>query len=324
LSINAKKTKYFVFFLVFPALNRIFARVKTKRLIMTLEDNSKNIHPYFQYKKTATGDEVTVLDNITAAPVYREEFTTDDMLIVVCHRGRTWGERGTLEKQDVYVLLPHEIISIKFSSEDFMHSLVIISYDFYEKLKHSYLYTRYTSYHRNRAETHLNDEQYEFVNNALGMLRVMTKVRSRHRSEMLFQQMSIMLNMLGEFSKENYPEEMLMERHMTLFSRFYEKLTEHYRESHEVAFYAKLFGLTPKYFSAIIKKETGASAIKWISEYVTVQAKQLLDVRTDYTVLQVSRELGFSDQASFSRYFRKYTGMTPREYRDGKRFSNKN
>jgi AraC-like DNA-binding protein len=85
-----------------------------------------------------------------------------------------------------------------------------------------------------------------------------------------------------------------------------------------------MFDLTPKYFSAIIKKETGASAIKWISEYVTVQAKQLLDVRTDYTVLQVSRELGFSDQASFSRYFRKYTGMTPREYRDGKRFSNKN
>lgn len=286
---------------------------------MTPADDIKNIHPYIQLKDKVTEEEVMVLDNITSAPVYREEFMTDDMLIVVCHRGATWSERGTLEKQDVSVLLPHEIIRAKFASEDFLHTLIVLSPAFYEKLKHAYLYTRYTSYHRNRAKTHLTDEQYEFVNNALGMLRIMTKVRSRHRSEMLFQQISILLNMLGEFRVANYPDEVMIEPHMTLFSRFYESITEHYKESHEVAFYAKLFNFTPKYFSAIIKKETGVSAIKWISEYVTVQAKQLLDIHREYSVLQVSRALGFPDQATFSRYFRKYTGMTPREYRDSKK-----
>ena len=294
---------------------------------MTQEDNKNNknnVHPYLLHKEKVTEEEVMVLDNITSAPVYREEFMTDDMLIVICHRGATWSERGTLEKQDVSVLLPHEIIRAKFSSDDFLHTLVVISYDFYEKLRHSYLYTRYTSYHRNRAKTHLNDEQYGFVNNVLDALRVMAKRPSRHRSEMLFQQISILLNMLGEFRKENYPDDVMIEPHMTLFNRFYESITEHYKESHEVAFYAKLFNFSPKYFSAIIKKETGVSAIKWISEYVTVQAKQLLDIRKDYTVSQVSREIGFSDQASFSRYFRKYTGMTPREYRDSKKFSDKN
>ena len=289
---------------------------------MTQEDIKNNVHPYLQYKEKVT-EEVMVLDNITTAPVYREEFMTDDMLIVVCHRGTTWSERGTLEKQDVSVLLPHEIIRAKFASDDFLHTLVVLSHDFYERLRQSYLYTRYTSYHRNRAKTHLTDEQYEFVNNALNMLRVILKIRSKHRSEMLFQQISILLNMLGEFRKENYPDEVMLEPHMTLFNRFYESIIQHYAESHEVAFYAKMFDLTPKYFSAIIKKETGASAIKWISEYVTIQAKQLLDIHKEYTVLQVSREIGFSDQATFSRYFKKYTGMTPREYRDSKK-PNKN
>ena len=284
---------------------------------MTQEDNN-NFHPYYQYREKRTEEEVMVLDNITSPPVYREEFVTDDMLIVICHGGATWSERGTLEKQDVSVLLPHEIIRAKFSSDDFLHTLVVLSRDFYERLRHAYPYTRYTSYHRDRAKTHLSDEQYEFVNNALSMLRTMTKVHSRHRSEMLFQQISILLNMLGEFRKENYPNDVMIEPQMTLFNRFYESLTQHYKESHEVAFYAKMFDLTPKYFSAIIKKETGASAIKWISEYVTVQAKQLLDIHKEYTVLQVSCEIGFSDQATFSRYFRKYTGMTPREYRDSK------
>ena len=280
---------------------------------MTQEDIKNNVHPYLQYKEKVT-EEVMVLDNITTAPVYREEFMTDDMLIVVCHRGTTWSERGTLEKNDVSVLLPHEIIRAKFASDDFLHTLVVLSHDFYERLRQSYLYTRYTSYHRNRAKTHLTDEQYEFVNNALSMLRVILKIRSKHRSEMLFQQISILLNMLGEFRKENYPDEVMLEPHMTLFNRFYESITEHYREAHEVAFYAKMFDLTPKYFSAIIKKETGASAIKWISEYVTIQAKQLLAIHKECTVLQVSREIGFSDQATFSRYFKKYTGMSYSDY----------
>ena len=68
---------------------------------MTQEDNN-NFHPYYQYREKRTEEEVMVLDNITSPPVYREEFVT------------TWSERGTLEKQDVSVLLPHEIIRAKF------------------------------------------------------------------------------------------------------------------------------------------------------------------------------------------------------------------
>lgn len=291
---------------------------------MAQTNDIKNIHPYLQYKNSEAEEEVMILDNITAAPIYGEANVTDDMLIIVCHRGTSWNERHTLEAHDVSVLLPHEIMNAKFTSEDFLHTLVILSPAFVEKLKHAYPYPRYTAYHRDRPKTHLTDEQFEFVNNALNILRVITKMGSRYRTDMLLKQISILFNVLGEFHVANYPDEVMIEPHMKFFNRFYESLTEHYAESHEVAFYAKMFDLTPKYFSALIKKETGVNAIKWISEYVIIQAKQLLRVHREYTVSQVSLALGFPDQSTFSRYFKKYTGMTPREYRDNTKNPNKN
>ncbi len=289
---------------------------------MALENDKYNTHPYIRSKEKLKEDGLMVFDNVTTIPVYKDALLTGDMLVVVCHGGVAWGEEGAIEKNDVAVMLPYQIMRCDYSSEDFLHTVVAMSEGFFEKLKHMYPYTRYTSYN-NKHIIHLTDGQYEFVNNALDVLRVIARQPGRHRTEMLLQQISILLNMFGEFRKANNPEDVILEPHMKLFSRFYESIIQHYAESHGVAFYAKMFDLTPKYFSAIIKKETGASAIKWISEYVTIQAKQLLDIHKEYTVLQVSREIGFSDQATFSRYFKKYTGMTPREYRDSKK-PNKN
>jgi len=36
----------------------------------------------------------------------------------------------------------------------------------------------------------------------------------------------------------------------------------------------------------------------------------------DMTIQQISQYLGFSEQASFSRYFKANTGLSPTEYRD--------
>ena len=133
---------------------------------------------------------------------------------------------------------------------------------------------------------------------------------------MLFNLLSIMLNMIGESHGSNNSEEELPTPHEQLFSRFYEALIQNYRESHEMAFYARLCCLSPKHFSEVIKKETGISVNEWIATYITLRAKALLDSRQDYTIPQVSHELGFSEQSSFARFFKKHTGMTAKEYRE--------
>ena len=103
------------------------------------------------------------------------------------------------------------------------------------------------------------------------------------------------------------------------FNSFYESLVNHFRESREVRYYARQLCLSPKYFGTIIKQETGVSAGDWIARYVIIRAKTLLRYRPDLTIQQVYQRLGFSDAASFSRYFKNNTGMTAKEYREQNR-----
>lgn len=137
---------------------------------------------------------------------------------------------------------------------------------------------------------------------------------SPYRQDQLAHLLSIFISMLGEYHVANYPDE--LEGSDSLFSRFYELLIRHHRESREMAFYAHECCLSPKHFSEVIKRETVLSPSQWISTYVTICAKSLLDSRKDYTVQQISHYLGFTEQASFTRFFKRETGLTPSEYRE--------
>ena len=106
-------------------------------------------------------------------------------------------------------------------------------------------------------------------------------------------------------------------RHTEIFNSFCELVVKHYRESREVNYYADLLNLTPKYLSKVIRTATnGLSPVKWIEQYVTAQAKRIIDARTTRTLQETAYMLGFSEPTSFYRYFKRAAGMTAKEYRD--------
>ena len=101
-------------------------------------------------------------------------------------------------------------------------------------------------------------------------------------------------------------------------ARFYETVIEHHRDHHEVSFYAEQLCLSPKYFSEVIKRETGHSAKYWIAAYLIITARMLLRGRSDLNIQQISDMLGYEDQTSFCRHFKKAVGMSPSKFRHQK------
>ena len=73
--------------------------------------------------------------------------------------------------------------------------------------------------------------------------------------------------------------------------------------------------ISQSYFSEIMKQETGVT----FSEYLTITrieaAKALLLNDRNMKIYAVARKVGYVDSKYFSQIFRRYTGVTPNQFR---------
>lgn len=78
---------------------------------------------------------------------------------------------------------------------------------------------------------------------------------------------------------------------------------------------AALLDITPEYLSRLFLNEEGVKLSEYIlREKVRVSKGQL--VYTDESYEAIAHSLGFATQSHFGQVFKKYTGMTPKQYRE--------
>lgn len=84
-----------------------------------------------------------------------------------------------------------------------------------------------------------------------------------------------------------------------------------------VSEYADMLSVTPNYLNKTVKLHTHRTAIDWIEIARLNMAKQLLK-DPSVPIVEVASRVGLDDQSYFSRFFKKRTGITPSQYRNGK------
>lgn len=100
----------------------------------------------------------------------------------------------------------------------------------------------------------------------------------------------------------------------TMIGQINDYIHKHYGEEIGRNEIAEHFFLTPEYLAKMYKRKTGTSLKDYLNEYRIGQAKRLL-AQTDKLVSDVAIEVGMDNFSYFSTLFRKYTGLTPNEYR---------
>ena len=111
-------------------------------------------------------------------------------------------------------------------------------------------------------------------------------------------------------------EEGVSPRVKELFNRFMMEMESRYRESRDVAFYASLLNITPKYLNLITRRVSGHTAKTLIDQYVVLQLK--LSLRSEgRSAKQLAWDYHFSDLSFFCRYFKQHTGLTPMQFVKG-------
>jgi AraC-like DNA-binding protein len=89
---------------------------------------------------------------------------------------------------------------------------------------------------------------------------------------------------------------------------------DHFRDHLSVEDVAKKAGLSPSHFSTVFRKATGQTFVEHVQRRRVEEAKALLS-RTPKSVTEICFQCGFTNLTHFNRVFRRWTGVSPRQYR---------
>lgn len=103
----------------------------------------------------------------------------------------------------------------------------------------------------------------------------------------------------------------------TLVEHATQYFQENYNQNIVIENYAREHNVTPHWFTQNFKKATKVTPMQYIISLRIKGAMNLLE-NTDYSIMQVAEAVGYDNPLYFSRIFKKYTGMSPTDYKNGK------
>ena len=175
------------------------------------------------------------------------------------------------------------------------------------------------SYASNEA-LHLSTEEKTILQDYMDKIeRELQHPLDKFSKSLIVSNIEVMLNYCMRFYERQFITR--EELNNSTMSRF-EALLEEYLDSGmgstegtpTVKYFADKACLSPNYFGDLVKSETGKTAQEYIRlKMITYAKSSLLDPML--STKQIAELLGFQHPQHFTRFFKKQTGTTPKEYR---------
>ena len=127
---------------------------------------------------------------------------------------------------------------------------------------------------------------------------------------------SLMLQVFILLSRTNNGEneKQLSPYNHTLLKAFQKLIEKNFATLKLPRDYAELLYITPNHLNAVCNDFLGISAGEVIRNRILLEAKRLL-INLNFTIAEIGYQLNFTDNSYFSKFFKKYTGLTPEEFR---------
>ena len=285
---------------------------KTLRLFISGIEESYNEIPN---SEITIGDDLTIRLHTTEDCSQLEPKKIEKAVIAVCTSGycrvKVNLQEYELESPMLITLMPGQIIEPMETSANFQAYTIALSKRFLDMINIPGWQQKYLSMYNNPA-TPLNEEQLTATRFFFGIL-----YRAAANSSNPFR-LQVIENLIRVFYYGgiscNEPPATHTAYKNSLVERFLELVHEHYRTERMIGFYADRICVTPKYLSKVVKEHTGRSAGEWIESHVILDARAMLQ-SSDMTIQQIAASLNFPNQSFFGKYFKRATGLSPKEYR---------
>lgn len=244
-------------------------------------------------------------------------FKTDMTICCLCLHGEAVGRINlsgcTLNAKSLFISVSRQILEVKSVSRDFVGICILMSERFLTNLGIPFNFVVHNSVLQ-QPVIRLTDGQFEAMTNYCHMVHRVLEGEHPNRYEVVKHLTCAFFYGIGYYFHQ--ATDRAISNDEELMRRFLVEVEASYRRERKLAYYANRLNLTSKYLSSVVKNYSGKTASQWIDDYVILEAKALLK-STNFTIQQISDELSFPSQSFFGKYFKRITGRSPKEYRDG-------
>lgn len=263
------------------------------------------------------GNELLIADHFDVKRVFPPYFRTAMPVCIFLKKGYLRGRCNLMDIEAkapcMSILLPNQILEFTESSDDLEGMIVLMSARFTERLNIKVDFDLMQTFQSQRVIP-LNEEALA----TMLQFCEMVKRLSQFPDHPFLMETAVNLTRAFFFGAGYFfhqrPETITHSRGEQLVDRFLKLVQMHCRQERQLDFYAQELCISAKYLAATVKAVTGKTAGDWIEDYVMLEAKAML-TNTDMTISQISDHLHFPDTSTFGKYFRRHTGLSPKEFK---------
>lgn len=202
-------------------------------------------------------------------------------------------------------------LSNLFMSGNEAEAMDIIKMIFDENIKLKVQYFQFASILQSiilnlKRHLHLNDKKLaDIYQLELALFNALREATDFKEIEKMF------MKIIAFISKE-----LVSEKETKLNRSFIAQYIElHYMESLYLEHMADVTKTTPKYFSKFFKNTFGVNFVEYLNRIRINHAKDFLK-NENYSVAEIGEKIGFMHATTFSSTFKRFTGLTPTQYRN--------
>ncbi|MFK8008329.1 MAG: helix-turn-helix transcriptional regulator [Saprospiraceae bacterium] len=132
--------------------------------------------------------------------------------------------------------------------------------------------------------------------------------------EIIQSSLKIFLGLSERIRKKNQST-LTVSKYQIEFIQFQNLLNKHLFNSRQVQFYANEMNMSTKKLNRITQELMNKPVKTYINDSLILEIKRLL-MNTSLSIKEISYKTGFEDPTNFVKYFKKYTELTPVDFRN--------